>query len=181
MLNDAELLSRLKRHWDYSGKDEDISHEVYHEDAVLEFPQSGERFGRRELPRVATPISGVVAVPHQADQPSRRLGRRGEPDQLRRRTVDDDGQPSRVSWGQGRPRAHLHYGPVGRPRLARPMALGATCGPGAPSAHAAPSCRRHGDPGVMSGQLIDPAPRSDPGVPRRLETRRSGRRSTVPS
>ncbi|WP_143111449.1 hypothetical protein [Arthrobacter sp. ov118] len=27
-----------------SGKDEDIAHEIYHDDAVLEFPQSGERF-----------------------------------------------------------------------------------------------------------------------------------------
>ena len=34
----------LKRHWDYSGRDEDIAHEIYHDDAVLEFPQSGERF-----------------------------------------------------------------------------------------------------------------------------------------
>lgn len=44
MLIDAELLGKLKRHWEYSGRDEDISHEIYHEDAVLEFPQSGERF-----------------------------------------------------------------------------------------------------------------------------------------
>src|SRR3712207_8856359 len=27
-----------------SGKDEDIAHEIYHDHAVLEFPQSGERF-----------------------------------------------------------------------------------------------------------------------------------------
>jgi hypothetical protein len=26
------------------GQDEDIAHEIYHDDAVLEFPQSGERF-----------------------------------------------------------------------------------------------------------------------------------------
>jgi hypothetical protein len=44
MLIDVELLGQLKRHWEYSGRDEDISHEIYHEDAVLEFPQSGERF-----------------------------------------------------------------------------------------------------------------------------------------
>src|SRR5262245_26008964 len=44
MVDDAELIRQLRRHWEYSGRDEDISHEIYHEDAVLEFPQSGERF-----------------------------------------------------------------------------------------------------------------------------------------
>jgi hypothetical protein len=44
MLDDQDLLPALKRHWEYGGKDEDISHEIYHDDAVLEFPQSGERF-----------------------------------------------------------------------------------------------------------------------------------------
>jgi hypothetical protein len=44
MLNESDLLQALRRHWEYSGKDEDISHEIYHDDAVLEFPQSGERF-----------------------------------------------------------------------------------------------------------------------------------------
>ncbi len=41
---DAELRAQLERHWEYAGHDEDIAHEVYAEDAVLEFPQSGERF-----------------------------------------------------------------------------------------------------------------------------------------
>jgi len=44
MLKEEELLRQLKRHWEFSGRDEDISHEIYREDAVLEFPQSGERF-----------------------------------------------------------------------------------------------------------------------------------------
>lgn len=44
MLDDAALLQALRRHWEYAGKDEDASHEIYHDDAVLEFPQSGERF-----------------------------------------------------------------------------------------------------------------------------------------
>jgi ketosteroid isomerase-like protein len=34
----------LRRHWEYAGRDEDVAHEIYHDDAVLEFPQSGERF-----------------------------------------------------------------------------------------------------------------------------------------
>ncbi len=44
MLDETNLQAALERHWEYSGKDEDISHEIYHDDAVLEFPQSGERF-----------------------------------------------------------------------------------------------------------------------------------------
>ena len=44
MLDESELLKALHRHWDFSGKDEDVAHEIYHADAVLEFPQSGERF-----------------------------------------------------------------------------------------------------------------------------------------
>jgi ketosteroid isomerase-like protein len=44
MLEEADLMQALRRHWEYSGKDEDIAHEIYHDDAVLEFPQSGERF-----------------------------------------------------------------------------------------------------------------------------------------
>ncbi len=41
---EPELLAEFERHWQYAGNDEDISHEIYAEDAVLEFPQSGERF-----------------------------------------------------------------------------------------------------------------------------------------
>jgi len=44
MLDENDLMLALKRHWDYSGRDEDVAHEIYHDDAVLEFPQSGERF-----------------------------------------------------------------------------------------------------------------------------------------
>ena len=44
MLDNNDLLRALRRHWEYSGKDEDVAHEIYHDDAVLEFPQSGERF-----------------------------------------------------------------------------------------------------------------------------------------
>ncbi|MGW4931278.1 nuclear transport factor 2 family protein [Agromyces sp. NPDC004153] len=41
---DSRLRAQLERHWQYSGKDEDIAHEIYAEDAVLEFPQGGERY-----------------------------------------------------------------------------------------------------------------------------------------
>lgn len=56
MLDEQELRAALFRHWEYSGKDEDVVHEIYHHDAVLEFPQSGERFG------VETSGSGVAGI-----------------------------------------------------------------------------------------------------------------------
>ena len=34
----------LEQHFEYSRSDPDKGHEMYHEDAVLEVPQSGERF-----------------------------------------------------------------------------------------------------------------------------------------
>jgi hypothetical protein len=43
-MDDSERRAQLKRHWDYAATDQDITHEIYHDDAVLEFPQSGERF-----------------------------------------------------------------------------------------------------------------------------------------
>lgn len=44
MLDDAGLTKVLERHWRDGGADVEMTHEIYHDDAVLEFPQSGERF-----------------------------------------------------------------------------------------------------------------------------------------
>jgi hypothetical protein len=44
VLTDDELKIALQRHWENEGRDIDVAHEIYHDDAVLEFPQSGERF-----------------------------------------------------------------------------------------------------------------------------------------
>jgi SnoaL-like domain len=42
---DAETVKgMLERHFEYARSDPDAAHEMYHDDAVLEFPQSGERF-----------------------------------------------------------------------------------------------------------------------------------------
>lgn len=41
---DEQIRARIHRYLEYSGKDPDIAHETYADDAVLEFPQSGERF-----------------------------------------------------------------------------------------------------------------------------------------
>jgi SnoaL-like domain len=47
-MDNASVLAALKRHWEYAGSDEDIAHEIYHDDAILEFPQSQERFVGKE-------------------------------------------------------------------------------------------------------------------------------------
>src|SRR3954452_9252121 len=44
LINQATLLERVRQHWEHLGTDIDRAHAMYHEDAVLEFPQSGERF-----------------------------------------------------------------------------------------------------------------------------------------
>jgi hypothetical protein len=41
-MNDAEIRAELIRHWSDSTNQEQI-HEIYHDDLILEFPQSGER------------------------------------------------------------------------------------------------------------------------------------------
>jgi SnoaL-like protein len=47
MMSDTATTSRaeaVRRHMEATGVDEDAAHAIYHDDAVLEFPQSGERF-----------------------------------------------------------------------------------------------------------------------------------------
>ena len=41
-MDEAAALAALKHYLDTA--DQDVAHEIYHQDAVLEFPQSGERF-----------------------------------------------------------------------------------------------------------------------------------------
>jgi hypothetical protein len=44
MPDQPALLEIVRRYYEYAGADVDRAHEIYHDDAVLEFPQSGERF-----------------------------------------------------------------------------------------------------------------------------------------
>ncbi len=54
----------LEEQFEYAHSDPERSHEIYHEDAVLEFPQSGERFDgvagfrewRSQYPIPTTPV-----------------------------------------------------------------------------------------------------------------------------
>jgi len=50
MVDQARLVA-LQRHWDASDAgDFEVEHEIYREDAVLDYPQSGERIhGRRNI------------------------------------------------------------------------------------------------------------------------------------
>ena len=47
-MDEAAIREALIQHWRWEGIDYDKSHEIYHDDAVLEFPQSGERFVGKE-------------------------------------------------------------------------------------------------------------------------------------
>jgi SnoaL-like domain len=44
MSDESARLGVVRRYWEYPGADVDRAHEIYHDDAVVEFPQSGERF-----------------------------------------------------------------------------------------------------------------------------------------
>ncbi|HEY1720736.1 MAG TPA: nuclear transport factor 2 family protein [Magnetospirillaceae bacterium] len=58
-MNDSEIRAALDRHWAASDANHfDVEHEIYRDDAVLEYPQSGERIRRRhniQASRVAQP------------------------------------------------------------------------------------------------------------------------------
>jgi SnoaL-like domain len=47
-MDDRTVRAALERHWDASdASDFEVEHEIYREDAVLEYPQSGERIRSR--------------------------------------------------------------------------------------------------------------------------------------
>jgi SnoaL-like domain len=50
-MNDQTVRAALQRHWEASdASDFDVEHEIYREDAVLDYPQSGERIrGRHNI------------------------------------------------------------------------------------------------------------------------------------
>jgi len=50
-MDDQTVRAALERHWDASdASDFKVDHEIYHEDAVLDYPQSGERIrGRHNI------------------------------------------------------------------------------------------------------------------------------------
>ena len=58
----------VRLYWEYSGADVDRAHEIYHDDAVLEFPPSGRAIQRRRhVHRMAEAVSGRRALPGAKD------------------------------------------------------------------------------------------------------------------
>src|SRR6185503_5171670 len=55
-MDDRAIRAALQRHWEASdASDFEVEHEIYHEDAVLDYPQSGERIrGRRNIQQSRT-------------------------------------------------------------------------------------------------------------------------------
>jgi len=62
-MNDASIRARLEQHWDASERgDADTEHAIYAEDAILDYPQSGERFRGRD--RIQAQRGGHPAERH---------------------------------------------------------------------------------------------------------------------
>jgi hypothetical protein len=60
---DAEIRARIQQHWDASERgDGDAEHAIYAEDAILDYPQSGERFRGRS--RIQAQRGGHPAERH---------------------------------------------------------------------------------------------------------------------
>jgi hypothetical protein len=59
MADQSVLLDKVRLYFESPGGDVAHAAELYHDDAVLEFPQSGERFDAQSyLHPVAKPVSG---------------------------------------------------------------------------------------------------------------------------
>ena len=119
------VLDKVRRYWEYAGADVDRAHRFYHDDAVLEFPQSGERFEgvasftewRRQYPaevryrvRRVTAREDLAVVEVSASY-------NGGPWQYGVRIA-------RVPRRQGGARADLRHRRLGGARVAGPLALG---------------------------------------------------------
>src|ERR1700679_1811602 len=60
---DAEIRARIQEHWDASERgDGDAEHAIYADDAILDYPQSGERFRGRS--RIQAQRGGHPAERH---------------------------------------------------------------------------------------------------------------------
>jgi ketosteroid isomerase-like protein len=68
-VSDRENRAKLGRHWDTAAdRDQKAAHEIYHEDCVVEWPQSGERIrGKANLQALRT------AYPAQLEFSVRRI------------------------------------------------------------------------------------------------------------
>ena len=115
-MDETGVRAALQHYLDYSAAgEEDVAHEIYVDDAVLEFPQSGERFEgvanfrewRRQYPATKVEFD-VRRVRGGGD-----VVGRGAPDPLRRRAVELRRRDPRVPRRQGGPRDDLRHGRLG--------------------------------------------------------------------
>jgi hypothetical protein len=61
--HDAEIQARIQQHWEASERgDADLEHAIYAQDAILDYPQSGERFRGRS--RIQAQRGGHPAERH---------------------------------------------------------------------------------------------------------------------
>jgi hypothetical protein len=90
-MDDREFRAALDLHWAASdANDFDVEHQIYREDAVLEYPQSGERIrGRRNIQ------ASRAAQPNQKRFTVRRIVGTGDL-WITEFTLTYDGQPSYV-------------------------------------------------------------------------------------
>ena len=64
MLDNQDIRAELERHWEATvARDLDRAHDIYHEDLIVEFPQSGERIsGERNLYELRTHYPAKVTL-----------------------------------------------------------------------------------------------------------------------
>ena len=130
MPDQSPMLDQVRRYFEYAGADVDRAHEIYHDDAVLEFPQSGERFEG-----VTTFTEWRRQYPAEVRYRIRRITAREDVAVVELSISYNSGpwqygvQLLEFRDDKGDTRAALRYGGLGSPRLAGPLALGDSCRP----------------------------------------------------
>ena len=120
---DEQILEALNAHWQASAAgDADAEHDIYDDDAICDYPQSGERiFGRKQSAGLAKPSSRqAVRLSSQANSRKRRSLDHRIHDHLPGKTSlhsEHYGVPQR----QGRARDPIFRRPLRRAGLAQPM------------------------------------------------------------
>ena len=112
-MDDREIRAALDRHWAASdANDLEAEHEIYRDEAVLEYPQSGERIrGRRNI------LSSRAAQPNRKRFTVRRIIGAGDL-WITEYVLSYDGRPSytvsimEFQGGQGRARDPVFRRPV---------------------------------------------------------------------
>jgi hypothetical protein len=77
-MTEGEIRGALERHWSSAAGDQAAEHEIYADDAISEYPQSGERIvGRQNLQALRSHHPGKPSrfrIPSGAPRPYRQIG-----------------------------------------------------------------------------------------------------------